>query len=119
MTLLNKSIWEFLLSYLTIDLIVYMDSEDRLDILDLHLFFVILWFYRSICSFLSFICEYGFFLCIIQPKGEDLDIKRDDLSRALMVCGAYLDFLEYFVLMPELICAIMLFHNVEFHDDFL
>lgn len=24
---------------------------------------------------------------MIQPQGEDVDVKRDDLSRALMVCN--------------------------------
>lgn len=32
----------------------------------------------------SLIC--GFVINTIQPNGEEVDVKRDDLSRALMVC---------------------------------
>lgn len=32
---------------------------------------------------------FGSLFCILQPKGEDVNIKRDDLARALMVCNTF------------------------------
>ena len=33
----------------------------------------------------------GSLSCILQPKGEDANIKRDDLARALMVCNSFVE----------------------------